>query len=177
MPSLFPVSAFILPDLKRDEALALEAYPDPLSALAAACRAAGLSPAAYARLPNWQGFSGAPWTIGYGYAGREVHPGLNWTTSQADGQLADCVLKVRLGLATALPWGMAMEPIRADCLINMGFNLGVAGLLSFGTFLGLVRKGMYAAAADDLRDHTKWAHQVGKRAERIEMQLRSGVHQ
>jgi lysozyme len=51
-----------------------KAYPDPLSPRAKAI-AAGL--------PT-EGLDGAPWTIGIGHTGPEVHEGLVWTDEQID---------------------------------------------------------------------------------------------
>ena len=143
-------SPFLIPDLERDEGLRLQAYPDPLT-------------------------NAAPWTIGYGHTGREVHPGLAWTPSQCVRALVADVLATKQGLTSALPWWTALDDLRQDCLVNQAFNIGVHGLLGFETYLGLVRGGEYGAAADD-EIHTLWARQVGVRAQRIAQQMRTGVH-
>lgn len=140
----------LLPDLKRDEGLRLAAYPDPLS-------------------------HGPPWTIGYGHTGPDVHEGLVWTEDQADAALQADVDKATNGLDEYLPWWRTLDDIRQDCLVNMAFNMGAVGLAGFHTFLGLVRSGDFAAAADDLQG-TLWARQVGGRAERVVQEIRTGVH-
>lgn len=62
-------------ELRRHfEQCRLKAYPDPASPLAVALRRA---------LPT-KGLSGAPWTIGWGHTGPEVHEGLVWTQEKAD---------------------------------------------------------------------------------------------
>jgi lysozyme len=141
-------SPYLFDDLRRDEGLRLIAYPDPAS-------------------------GGAPWTIGYGHTGREVHPGLVWTQSQADTALGADVAATSRGLDTAMPWWRDLEDLRQDCLANQAFNLGVHGLLAFGAYLGLVRARAFAAAASD-EVHTLWARQVGDRARRIAEQMRTG---
>jgi lysozyme len=144
-------SPYLAGDLQLEEGLRTNAYPDPLS-------------------------GGAPWTIGCGHIGREVHPGLIWTPAQCLTALAGDIGATSKGLDTALPWWRTLSDLRQDCLCDMAFNLGVHGLLGFTTYLRLVQDGKYAAAADD-DIHTAWAKQVGHRAVRIADQMRMGIHQ
>ena len=55
-------------------------------------------------------------------------------------------------------------------LVEMAFQLGVGGVLSFTTFLSLVANRQYAAAAQDGRG-TAWYHQTPSRAEILLSQL------
>ena len=144
-------SPYLAADLRLEEGLKLVAYPDPIS-------------------------HGAPWTIGCGHTGREVHPGLEWTEAQCLDALAADIAATAKGLDTALPWWRSLSDLRQDVFADMAFNLGVHGLLEFNTFLGLIKAGNYEAAADDLAG-TLWAKQVGHRAARIAEQLKTGVHQ
>lgn len=70
--------------IKDFESCRLEAYPDPMSDLAIACRKAKIPTAKYRQLPNWKEIDGEPWTIGWGHTGKDVTPGLVWTQEQAD---------------------------------------------------------------------------------------------
>ena len=117
----------------------------------------------------------APWTIGYGHTGREVHPGLLWTPQQCVASLSADVFATETGLTTALPWWTTLDDVRQDCLVNQAFNMGVHRLLGFATYLALVKAGEYAPPADD-EIHTLWARQVGARAQRLARQMRTGVH-
>ena len=144
-------SPYLLRDLERDESLRLIAYPDPIS-------------------------GGVPWTIGYGHTGREVYPGLIWTSAQCQAALAADIAAAKNGLYTSIPWYLDLEDVRQDCLVNMAFNLGVHGLLNFTTFLSLMKAGKYAEAALDLRG-TPWFKEVGDRAKRIVAQITTGQHQ
>lgn len=85
-----------------------------------------------------------------------------------DNDIKDCWGR----LAVALPWVLgAPEPVQ-EVLLNMCFNLGLAGLLGFRQTLAHVQAGRYAeAAAGMLR--SKWAGQVGARAERLAQKLRT----
>lgn len=77
-------------------------------------------------------------------------------------------------LSAAQPWVLgAPEPVQ-EALLNMAFNLGVNGLLGFKETLALLKTEQYSAAASAMLA-SKWARQVGKRAERLARQVREGV--
>jgi lysozyme len=139
-------SAWLIPDLEHDEGLRLAAYQDSVGI----------------------------WTIGYGHA--HVQPGTVWTLEQAQAQLATDVAGAEADLDAQLSWWRSLSDLRQDCLANQCFNMGIGSLLTFTTYLGLVKAGNYAAAAQD-ELHTKWAVQVGARAARLAEQMRTGVHQ
>lgn len=76
-------------------------------------------------------------------------------------------------LVNARSWVLtAPEPVQ-EALLNMAFNLGVGGLLGFKQTLALMQTEQYAAAASAMLA-SKWAGQVGKRAERLARQVREG---
>lgn len=72
-----------------------------------------------------------------------------------------------------LPFSKDLDYIRYAVLINMAFNLGINGLCGFKTSLAFVEKGDYAEAAKHML-HSKWAHQVGKRARELAEQMQTG---
>ncbi len=144
-------SPFLIPDLKLDEGLRLTAYPDPLT-------------------------HAAPWTIGYGHTGPEVHQGLVWTPAQADAALAHDVERVLSDLAAALfPWWPTLAPLRQDVLANMAFNMGVGGLLAFHHMLNACSTSHWLIAHDAMLD-SKWARQLPHRAGRLAVQMLTGTH-
>lgn len=69
-------------------------------------------------------------------------------------------------LRTALPWVEAAPEGVQEALLNMAFNLGLDGLLGFRQTLSLLAARDYAGAAAAMRA-SKWARQVGQRAERL----------
>jgi lysozyme len=81
--------------------------------------------------------------------------------------------KVAGELRAALPWAENLGPVRGSVLGNMAFNMGIGGLLQFHKFLTALRLGNYEQAATEMLD-SKWAKQVGPRAERLAQQLRTG---
>jgi lysozyme len=71
----------------------------------------------------------------------------------------------------SLPWAVHAPEAVQEVLANLCFNLGLAGLLGFRQTLALLQAGRYAEAALELL-RSKWAGQVGARAERLAQRLR-----
>lgn len=172
----------LVSDLQRDEGLKLLSYPDPLSPLYNACRKAKLDPyTQYTRVAGWKAISGKPWTIGYGHAGSDVTPLMEWTPEKAREVLIADIISHGAPLYTALPWLNKLSQVRQDALLNMVFNMGWdnprttkrEGLSGFTTSLGLIREGHYVEAAANLRK-SLWASQVGGRAVRITNMIQTG---
>jgi lysozyme len=76
-------------------------------------------------------------------------------------------------LVKALPWVNTLDDARKGVLVNMAFNLGVAGLLKFKLTLAAVEAGRYGEAAHQMMQST-WATQVGSRADRLAKQMETG---
>lgn len=72
------------------------------------------------------------------------------------------------------PWWVKLNEARARALVNMAFNLGIAGLLKFRNMLAALAEGRWDDAADAALD-SLWARQVGQRAQRIAQTFRTGV--
>ena len=67
-------------------------------------------------------------------------------------------------------WYTSQTKIRRRVLIDMAFNLGISGLLAFQNMIGALEVGNYEVAAEEMLD-SKWAEQVGKRAERLSLMM------
>jgi lysozyme len=76
-------------------------------------------------------------------------------------------------LDRALPWWRRLAEGRQRALWNMAFNLGLPRLLGFKAMLAALEAGRWEAAAEAALD-SRWALQVGPRAERIAALLREG---
>ncbi|QIG62473.1 peptidoglycan hydrolase [Pseudoalteromonas phage AL] len=72
-----------------------------------------------------------------------------------------------------LTWFLSVDDVRQNVLVNMAFNLGVGGLLTFKNMLRLVSAGHYQEAAEEMLN-SKWAKQVGNRAVELSEQMRTG---
>jgi lysozyme len=77
------------------------------------------------------------------------------------------------GLDRELPWWRNLDEVRQRVMVNMTFNLGIQGLTGFKNTIELVRTGQYLDAAQHMMA-TKWAKQVGPRAERLALMMRDG---
>jgi len=88
------------------------------------------------------------------------------TEDEARVLLSGDILRAESTLRRNLSWFMtAPEPVQRG-LANMCFNLGFVGLSQFGKMLSALASKDYAAAAAEALK-SKWATQVGARAERI----------
>lgn len=72
-------------------------------------------------------------------------------------------------------WRNLSEP-RQAVLLNMAFNMGAAGLLSFKRMLQFVQAGNYGSARQEMLN-SRWASQVGRRAPELAKQMQTGVWQ
>ncbi|WP_276756553.1 glycoside hydrolase family protein [Pseudoalteromonas marina] len=75
-----------------------------------------------------------------------------------------------------LTWFKSLDDARQNVLVNMAFNLGVAGLLSFVNTLSAISYSHYSQASREMLN-SKWAKQVGYRAEELAEQMRTGEYQ
>lgn len=90
--------------------------------------------------------------------------------------LAGDVASATDDLYKALPWVAGLDEARRGALINLTFNMGINGLLSFVNMLGYARNGQWEKVAEHLLK-SAYAGQVGDRAVRLAEQLRTGVWQ
>lgn len=79
-------------------------------------------------------------------------------------------------LSETYPWTDALDGIRRAVLVNMIFNMGLAGLSEFRQFLGALQSGNFQEAADRMLD-SEWEKQVGSRAHRLAQQIITGEWQ
>ena len=70
-----------------------------------------------------------------------------------------------------VPWWRGLAEPRQRALVNMCFNVGWPRLSSFARMWAALEAGDYETAADEALD-SKWARQVGARAERIAALIR-----
>jgi lysozyme len=82
----------------------------------------------------------------------------------------------REALTKALPFFAELSTARQGVLINMAFNMGVAGLLKFKQMLAAVEAGHWGIAAKEMLD-SNWARQVPKRAVRLASQMETNLWQ
>lgn len=145
---------FLATDISWDEAPGgqpvLTAYPDPLS-------------------------KGPPWTIGFGSTGPEIVEGTVWTPAQCATQRDYDIDEVKDACEANFVWWENLSPERQDVLVNMGYQMGFAGLLNFVNTLGNIAKGAWSAAAVGMRASLWATKQTPTRALRLAKQMETGV--
>jgi lysozyme len=115
------------------------------------------------------------WTIGFGRC-IDARKGEGITLTEAELMLDHDIDTFSANVLAALPWTAGMDEVRRGALVNMAFNLGIAGLLGFKKALEAMQRGDWFTAAAHMMD-SRWAGQVGIRAERLAEQMRSGEWQ
>lgn len=96
--------------------------------------------------------------------------------AEAMAMLDTDIAEVAVELERRLPLFSKLDDVRKDALINMGFNLGVPGLLKFRGMIAALELSDYDKAAAEMLD-SKWAKQVGNRAGELARQMRKGEYQ
>lgn len=96
------------------------------------------------------------------------------TDAESTVLLQNDIQRTVAALDASLPWWRNLNPVRQRVLINMAFNMGMVGLLTFKNTLAAMQSGSYAAAAAGMLA-SKWATQVGARADRLAEMMRTGA--
>lgn len=97
------------------------------------------------------------------------------TLYEAELLLNHDIEAVTLSLRHQVDFWYQLDYVRQGVLINMAFNIGVAGLLKFKKTLNHVSDGSYELAAIEMLD-SKWANQVPKRAKELSEQMATGEY-
>ena len=120
---------------------------------------------ASAYIRRYEGFSKLPYkcptghlTIGYGH---NLENGIT-------PEMADFILKRDLETAEravkdAFPWWWKLDDARQFVLVDMAFNMGLAGLKGFKKMLAAIESGDFDKAAEEMLD-SKYGRQVVHRA-------------
>lgn len=96
--------------------------------------------------------------------------------AEAEYLLDNDISRATAAVLARLPWAMHLDEVRRGVLINCCFNMGIGGLLGFTKMLAAFERGDYDEAARELLA-SKYATQVGLRAERLATQLVTGAWQ
>ena len=109
-------------------------------------------------------------TIGYGH---------NVEDNPIPEAFADQLLGYDIAGALAecerFDWFFDLDDVRRRVIINMVFNLGFNGVSKFKKMISAIEHGDYALAGDEMMD-SRWAVQVGRRADELRDQMRAGVY-
>lgn len=130
--------------LIRDEGMVLHAYEDSLGYL----------------------------TIGVGRL-IDKRKGGGITEAEAFMLLDNDIERITRELERQLPWTAQLDEARRGALVNMAFQLGVAGLLQFRRALAAMRDDDWDTTAAELIG-SRWAQQTPERAQRVARQIKTG---
>lgn len=110
------------------------------------------------------------WTIGVGHC-LGIHKRMEQITPEESDAFLD--MDIRVAEARINKLALDLDDVRQRALINMSFNLGDR-LLEFSKLIAALKaKDWEEAAAQALA--SKWATQVGKRADRIAALIKKGA--
>jgi lysozyme len=98
---------------------------------------------------------------------------LGITEEEADYLLANDIDRVKVALSREIPWMADLNDVRQRVLLDMAFNLGVSGLMQFKKTLKAIQDKDFERAGRMMLD-SKWATQVGKRADRLSVMMNIG---
>lgn len=110
-------------------------------------------------------------TVGVG-RNIDENGGLGLSEDEIDYLLKNDIERCRYEL-DALSWFSDLDSVRQDAMINLCFNLGMTRLLGFRKAMAAMAIGDYPTAADEFMD-SKWAAQVGSRADEVTEMIRTG---
>lgn len=111
------------------------------------------------------------WTIGYGH---------NLEANGITLELAEEMLKTdlayaRMEVGSKILCSSKLNEARQYVLVDMCFNMGILKLLTFKKMLAALQEGYYERAASEMLD-SKWAQQVGRRAQKLAEIMRTGEY-
>lgn len=95
------------------------------------------------------------------------------TAQESAMLLANDIAREERALFEALPWVSGLDEVRQRVLLDMAFNMGLGDLLQFKLTLGAIQAGQYEQASKMMLD-SRWAKQVGTRAERLSRMMATG---
>lgn len=115
------------------------------------------------------------WTIGVGRL-IDKRKGGGISKEESEFLLSNDINTRIAALEQRLPWFNQLDDVRKAVLLNMSFQLGIAGLMQFTKTLTHIQNGEYDLAADGMLK-SKWATQTPKRAQEMSNQMRTGQWQ
>lgn len=113
-------------------------------------------------------------TIGVGRCIAEGSLGLS--EDEIDYLLDNDIVRCIKELNRAFPWFNSLDDVRTEALIDLCFNLGLTRLMGFKKALGAIEAEDWDTAKAELLD-SRWANQVGNRAQEIAEMIRTGFYQ
>lgn len=112
------------------------------------------------------------WTIGIGHL-IDRRKGGHLPKSIIEALLEYDIKETERELDKQLSFWRSLDDLRQRVILNMAFNLGVPTLLTFKRFIAALKASDWDKAYEEMLD-SKWARQVGARAQRLAKIMRIG---
>jgi len=113
-------------------------------------------------------------TIG---VGRNVsESGIGLSDDEIAYLLANDIARCEKEIAERFDWFDDLDDVRQDALVDMVFNLGISRLAQFQNMIAALAEERFDDAAAEALD-SKWARQVGQRAQTVAAMIRTGERQ
>jgi|TARA_R100001530_G_scaffold131035_2_gene102411 lysozyme len=87
--------------------------------------------------------------------------------------LANDIRDFQEEVESAFPWWSGMDDVRQRVVVDMAFNMGLGSLSKFVNTLAHIENGRYEEASVEMLD-SKWARQVGDRANVLSDMMKTG---
>lgn len=94
--------------------------------------------------------------------------------SEAQFMLENDIIRVMKQMDESIPFWRDLDEVRQLVLLDMAFNLGVFGLTKFQNTLALIEAEEFEAASEEML-RSRWAEQVGQRAQNLSEAMRTGA--
>lgn len=94
------------------------------------------------------------------------------TEKEAEFMLDTDILRCCDDLDRNMSWWRDLSETRQRVLVDMVFNLGISRFMKFQNMIDALANGNYAGAAAEMLD-SRWADQVGQRAQRLSRAMES----
>jgi lysozyme len=109
-------------------------------------------------------------TIGYGH-----NLELGISKEVADVLLQQDMQSAQQAVAKRFAWWAQLNEVRQFVLVDMCFNMGLAKLCTFKKMVAALRRADYTAAASEMLN-SRWAVQVGHRAQELAAMMKTGEY-
>ena len=110
------------------------------------------------------------WTLGVGRNLSDKGISSREAFDLLDHDLNECVAD----LAGEFPWFVKLDAVRQRVVVNMRFNLGPSRFRQFKQTIAAIAAGDYVKASEQMLK-SKWASQVGQRAQRLARMMATGA--
>jgi len=116
------------------------------------------------------------WTVGIGTC-IDARLGCGLSDEEQLYLLRNRVADRTLAINQQWPWTVELDEVRMGVLINMSYQMGMHGLADFKQFLSAMQRRDFAAAKTAMLDSTWAKTQDSPRAERLALQVETGLWQ